>query len=289
METIHADGIQKTRGACQLCAKIADFIEIDNPQDEAEKEVFDDFSDEVKELVIPNPGLERYYRFKNEQLRKCPYCGTYYRYRRWAPGGSEDVMRTYIHESITRLGFLKAHKELQAALYESSQRAQEYGHWYLKDHQEIAGGIQDELRLLKRRYREIVSEAISCLENKHEYSLQLAEFAAQFLPTTGQQQVEEARQKEEEVARYHAEILVEYLRYYEGGGIEDDALRRMTARLADDNEQVRRIILNGLIEAFASATSQQGMAEQLIEELRRNKSLYPEAQELLEVCRGYVG
>ena len=287
MVTIEVEGDREARSTCRICAKIADFAEIDNPQDPSEKEVFDDFADEVKELVAPNPGLESFYQFESEKLLKCPFCGTYYRYRRWAPGGSEDVMKTYIHESITRIGFLAAHKELHAALYKSSQRAQEYGGQFLREHDETAKGVQHELQLLRHRYREIVSEAISLLENKHEYSLRLSELAAQFLPHTGQRQVEEARQREEEVARYHARILVEYLQYYDGEGIENDTARRMAGLLADDNELVRSSVLTGLVQALGQAATPQPLAAEISNELEKHEPLYPEAQEMLEVCQAY--
>ncbi len=289
MATIRAEGDQQTRSTCRICLEITDSVEIDNPQDQSEKDVFDDFADEVKQLVVPNPSLERFYQFESEKLRKCPFCGTYYQYRRWAPGGSEDVMRTYIHESITRIGFLTAHKELQAALYKSTQRAQEYGGQFLRDHDETARGVQHELQLLRHRYREIVSEAISLLENKHEYSLRLSQLAAQFLPHSGQKQVEEARQREEEVATYHARILLEYVQYYDGERIENETFRRMAGLLADDNELVRSLVLTGLVQTLGKAATQQTLAEEISKELEGRKPLYPEAQEMLEACRAYTG
>lgn len=273
---------------CHLCAKIRDYTEIDNPQDQSEKEVFDDFADEVKELVSPNPGLYNHYRFRNEKLLKCPHCGTYYWYRRWAPGGSEDVMRTYIHESISRLGFLDVHQRLHTAAYESRKRAQEYGGQFLQDHDQAMAGIRDELALLRHRFREIVSEAISCLENKYEYSQQLSETAERFYPLTGHRQVEEARQREEQVAAYNAETLVEYLRFYEDEGLEAGTVGRLTRLSADNNERVRRSIVNGLIQALSWATGQQTLAEQISGSLEEHRPLFPESLELLEACRGYV-
>lgn len=288
MEPESAVGTRETTNKCHICARIADFVEIDNPQDPSEKEVFDDFAEEVKELVPPNPSLERYYQFQAERLLKCPSCGTYYLYRRWAPGGSEDVMRTYIHESVRRVGFLAAHKELHAAFYKSSQRAKEYGGHFQAIHDEIAGGVHAELMHLRHRYREIVSEAIACLEDKYEYSRQLSELADRFLPHTGQQQVAEARQREERVAEYHAEILVEYLQCYPDEEVESGIARRLSRLLADNNQQVRRIILDGLLQTLSRAEKQQTLAEVLVDELEKQESLYAEAHELLAVCRGGV-
>lgn len=285
MEAEDVVGVRDT-SRCRICSQIADSVEIDNPQDPYEKEVFEDFAAEVYELIAPNPSLERTYQSESERLLKCPSCGTYYRYRRWAPGGSEDVMRTYIHESVSRVGFLAAHKELRAALYRSSQRAQEYGGHFEAYHDETARGVHDELRLLRQRYREIVSEAIASLEDKYESSRQLSEYAGQFLPLTGQKQVEEARQREERLAEYHAEILVEYLQCYPDGRIESDTARRISGLLADNNKEVRRIVLEGLLQAVGRAVGGRALAGEIVDELEKLEPLYEEGRELLAVCKG---
>ncbi len=289
MKTAGAADNHASKTRCPICTNLDEYIEIENPQDPSESEESEDFAEPVKRLTIPNARLEQTYEFRNERLLKCPSCGTYYLYRTWAPGGSEDVMRTWIHESIRRLGFLAAHKELHSARYEAYQRSQEYGGSYEQRYQETAMGVQEEMHLLRQRSIEIINDALWSLENKHEYSQQLAELTQQFAPLSGPQQVQEARQREEEVAAYHAEILVDYLQHSETADLADETVRRMASLLADDNEQVRTTIQAGLVQVLERSAEPQRFAAQIIEELSQQSLGTREARDLLETCRGYVG
>lgn len=231
---------------CPVCAVLGDSVEIENAQEPTELDTAEFFPEGVERLTIPNLRLEAHYRFRSERLLKCPVCLSYFRYRQWAPGGSEDVMRTYVHESITRLGALDVHKELHGALYQASRRADEYGGAFREEYAETAVGVQEELAALRPRCREVIAEALSSLEDKHAYSRALEVEARRFYPVVAERLVAEAREREKEVAVYHAEILAEYLELCGEEPVEAELPDRLRGLLSDEDERVREFVQGAL-------------------------------------------
>ena len=144
--------------ACPTCSALGDFLEIENAQAPADWDTSQSFPPEVQSLQIPNESLAPYFGFGSERLLKCPDCGTYYWYRQWAPGGSEDVLHTYIHESVRRLSYLEAHVALHDALDQAHRRALEYGGVFateivvtaLRDNPQLVFDMERLVKLCKR-------------------------------------------------------------------------------------------------------------------------------------------
>ncbi len=89
---------------CPVCGVLADYIEIWNPQTWNEGATAQLFPEAVMHLVSVNAPPSQRLGERPEELLQCPRCGMSYLYRWWMPGGSDDVMHTYFHESIRRIG-----------------------------------------------------------------------------------------------------------------------------------------------------------------------------------------
>jgi hypothetical protein len=255
--------------ACPTCSELGEYIEIENPQAPSDEEGSHDFPAAVAALRVPNASLERYYRYSSERLLKCPDCGAYFWYREWAPGGSEDVMRTYIHESVRRLSYLETHVELDDVRYQARQRIEERGGDRTGMDEIAVLGAEEELQALRVTRREVVSDAVAALENRHAR-------AAEFEATTAfrAKMLEEARERREVVAAYRAEVLARYLQYWEQESLEPGLLCRIVELLADDNDRVRTTIEAALKQALNDGLAPQQWAP-------KGAGL----GELLEACR----
>jgi len=280
-------GSTQGNGACPTCAGLGETIEIENAQDPAEGEEAEGFPPEADALQAPNEALEQTYRYGNERLLKCPDCGTYYGYRKWAPGGSEDVQHTYIHEAIRRLGFLEAHVELRDVLYQAHRRAREYGGSYQAAYELARRGVEAELSLLRARHGEIIAEVIDQLRNKYARSEELAELLALISPDRDHSdQVEEARENDQARAAYHASILAEYLGYAQASGLPG-LVRRVSSLLVDDVPRVRQIVRDALLRLLDEGTEQEGtLARELAEAAKALTPRYDELEELVAACQG---
>ena len=272
---------------CPICARLGEYLEIENAQESSDDtDVAEEFPDEMTQLQVPNEPLEHYYRYKNERLMKCPHCGRYYWYRLWAPGGSEDVLRTYIHESLRRLSYLEAHVELDDARYQAREQAQEYGGSYVQAHVAIANAVQEEMALLAVRYREIVQEALDAIENKHRRSQELAKTLELLYPQRDHAyQIEPEREREERAAAYHASVLAAYLQHWTTGRMPLGLVRRLVCLLEDDNQAVRQTILEALSRWCRSAPRRSRLTEKIA---RAAQELMPGSAELgalLGACR----
>lgn len=278
--------VEHPKTDCPVCANLGAYIEIDNPQEGSDVDEAQDFPPQVAHLQVPNEILERYYRYKSERLLKCTHCGTYYWYRKWAPGGSEDVMRTYIHESIRRLSFLEAHVELHHALYHSYQEAQERGGEYVDAYPAIQASIEGEMALLRAHCAEIVQDAVYSLEHKHHRSEEVAEELRLYYPHLDHpREIARVRAREEEVAAYHAGILAEYLACWPPDDVPAALVERLVGLLADDNPRVGEALAGALLRALDDAAGGRGMARQIAQAMERLAVRSPEVQALLAACR----
>ncbi len=274
---------------CPLCLTVGEYIEIENAQDASEWDVAESFPQEADQFTIPNSCLEHYYRYKNQRLLRCSNCGTYYWYREWAPGGSEDVLKTYIHESMRRLSFLEAHVELHDAQYQAFTRAKEYGGSFEDEYEITRQGVQQEMDLLKARCPEIVSDVIHSVENKHARSEQLEETLKLYAPHRDHtREIETQREKEEQVAVYHVGILAEYLQYWEPSTIPMQMIRSLVTLLADDNQKIREIIRDALIRVIRDATAHGKLASEILKVAQELAVQHAETQGLLQVCREFI-
>jgi hypothetical protein len=278
--------------ACPICTGLGEFIEIENAQDPAEGDVAESFPPEAQELRAPNESLAQVYRFSNERLQKCPRCGTYYWYRQWAPGGSEDVMHTYIHESIRRLGFLEAHVELHDALYQAYRRAQEYGGGYAAEYESVKLGVEAERTLLRARYGAIIAEAIDRIMLKYARSAEIAEMLALFSPQRDHsRQVEEERARDRERAAYHAGVLAEYLAYARASDLLAGLIQRLVRLLVDDVPQVRQIVRDALLRVLGDRTDQElarDLARETVQAAEPLTPRYAELEELVAACHKVI-
>lgn len=278
MNTDHAGTV------CGVCSKLGDYIEIENAQDPSDLDIAEWFPPETEHLRVPNESLERHYQYKNERLLKCFECGTFYWYRTWAPGGSEDVLRTYIHESIRRLSFLEAHVELQDAQYQAYRAAEEVGGGYWDEYGATRAGAQEEIRLLRPRCREIVLDAIHAIEHRHRNSEKLLETLQLYAPHRDHtQEIQQQREREEAIAAYHASILAEYLPDWQPGEIPAEVTDRLVTLLADSNQKIRQIIRDALLQVLGQVPTQSGLAQQIIRAAERLSPRHAEVEELLSV------
>jgi len=266
---------------CPICAALGEFIEIENAQDPDEGAASEVFPVEAQALQAPNEPLAQVYRFGNERLLKCPHCGTYYWYRQWAPGGSEDVLHTYIHESLRRLSFLEAHVELHDALYQSHRRAQEYGGTYAAEYESARLGVDAERALLRARHVQIIEETIDRLERKYARSEEVAELLALYTPERDHSdQVEEARARDRERAAYHAGVLAEYLGYAQPSDLSATVVTRLVGLLADDVVQVRQIVRDALLRVLDDLPDQDLARDFVRQVAQATRSLIPRYAEL---------
>ncbi len=271
--------------ACSVCASLGEIIEIENAQDPSDTDVAQGFPDEVEQLRVPNPDLERYYRYRNERLLKCDACGTYYWYRTWAPGGSEDVLRTYIHESVRRLSFLEAYLELDDARYQASERAREHGSIYEAELQAAEQGVGAEMVLLRARYCEIASDAVRWLEHKYRRSEELEETLRLYSPHLDHaREMSQARARDEAAARYYAGVLAEQLQHWGVSEMPVTLLRRVVGLLADEDPAVRGIIADALLSLLQGLSGGRWLAQAIADAVGQLAPRTAEAQALLRVC-----
>jgi hypothetical protein len=272
--------------ACPICAVIGDYVEIENAQDPSDTDVPQRFPRQTEQLHVPNEPLTSYYQYSNERLEKCPHCGTYFWYREWAPGGSEDVLRTYIHESLRRLTFLEAHVELDDALYQDYQRAQERGGSYVAEYERTREGVQEEMAHLQVRYREVVWDVIRSLAHKHQHSEQLARDMERFYPNLPRSYVEEDRQRENRVAAYHATILAAYLAHWDPNDVPVELVHHLVRLLVDDQSEVRITVKDALLRLVSQAASAGRLVREVAAAAAQLSPHNAEVDELLLACRG---
>jgi hypothetical protein len=148
--------MKKTLSSCSICGTIPEYIEIENAQDEAKNNCF---PPEVGRLVIPHEGLGRFYHYSENHLLKCPECAAFFWYECWRPGGSDDVFRTYIHESIKPVGAFAVYRELLSILMRAKP--------------EFEPDVRAELLLVEERFTEIVDEALTEIESMQKESREL--------------------------------------------------------------------------------------------------------------------
>lgn len=270
---------------CPVCAQLDAFIEIENAQSPSDTDIAQAFPDEVEQLRAPNPDLERYYRYGNERLLKCEACGTYYWYRTRAPGGSEDVLHTYIHESVRRLSFLEAYVELEDALYQAAERVRENGSVYEEEHQAAGRGVEAEMPFLRARHREIAVDAVVWLEHKYRRSEELEETLRLYAPHLDRaQRLAEARARDEAAARYYAGVLADQMRQWGESEVPARLLRRMVGLLADEDAAVRGTVLSALLCLLAGPGGRGTVAEAVAGAVAELAPWTAEAEGLLRAC-----
>ena len=189
---------------CDLCDAIGTYLEIENPQEPSPEEASQSLPTAVERLMAPNERLAAHYRYRSERLLKCPQCGAYYLYRQWAPGGSEDVMHTYIHESVSRLSALQARVELDVAHHQAGREAEERGAGWVEAAISTGLGVQQELPSLLPRCGEIIGEAVSALEERARRLQELEQGAS------STRRRAEAAERERRAMAYYAEVLADY-------------------------------------------------------------------------------
>jgi hypothetical protein len=274
-----------THATCPVCSRVGEYVEIDNAQDPSDTDVVERFPPEAEELQVPNEPLAEYYRYVSKRLLKCVRCGTYYWYRQWAPGGSEDVLHTYIHESLRRIGFLEAHVELHDARFQAYTRAQEYGGVYVDESEATRRGVEAEMALLRARHREIVSEAVHSLEHKYRGSDELARTLELYSPGRDHsRQIEEGRARDREIAVYHAGILAEYLPHWETSTVPAELIHRLVNLLADDDPRVGEIVKDALLRSLRDVAGQGRMAREVVAAAEGLAPRYAEVEALLDAC-----
>ena len=113
---------------CKLCSELKESNHIENKADLTYSTHASFFPDSFYKLKsILNEDSESY-ADNNAKLLKCPECNQYFLWEEWTPGGSDDAMTTYIHESLRRINNKEAIHfmknllhifEIQANKYES--------------------------------------------------------------------------------------------------------------------------------------------------------------------------
>lgn len=261
---------------CPLCAPLGEEVEIENAQQLDDDEEYVSLPEAARRLVPPNPQLAFFFRYSRETILKCPACGDYFWYREWAPGGSEDVMRTYIHESVTRLSPFQAHVKLDMILEDAQG-------WRGSDGGRAAAeqGVAQEKRLLKRCYRRVIAGALEKLEDKHAYSRELESWLK-----PGPAQLQELREREQRVAIYHAKIISEYLGYWPSSYLTRKLVQRIARRLQDDNPEVVQVLVSALAELLRRPTAPSSLKRWLRHSLEQHGMSNLQGKEILHLCLG---
>jgi len=97
---------------CPDCGPLGNVCEIENLQDEPGVQTLPEAAKKLRppdELLERSPG-------SREKLLKCFTCGAWFEWSMRIPGGSEDVFRTWIMESLRRLTPTQARAALEAEL-----------------------------------------------------------------------------------------------------------------------------------------------------------------------------
>jgi len=124
-------------------------------------------------LRLPNEKLKS--QDPDETLLQCPQCGVYYLYHRWSPGGSEDAMKTVVHELVKPASVLEAVAHVQWLAEKEKNPAVA---------QELREGLELETRSFKVKAETIVREAIEHVsEKRSSFCLErAARILGEFLP-----------------------------------------------------------------------------------------------------------
>lgn len=205
---------------CTICARIPGFLEIEDSV----------FPPEFTPLQRPNEWLKNTYT--NEYLLMCPWCGMYYLYRKWTPGGSEDAMRTYVYESITRLNLLDVWMKLEDDLFEVKQRAEKDPRWWAESFLLYQKGMAIEMQKIIQHPHIIASNAIAKIKEERSKKVH-PYYRAQV-------------QKIEERA---AEILAKNL--LQVPNLTQKKCIELISILNNENAYIRRIIFTVLQSRFA--------------------------------------
>jgi hypothetical protein len=162
--------------SCRVCTPLRDVGEI----------VDSSFPPEFEPLqILSNP-------YSDERILKCPQCHTYFYYRKWSPGGSEDAMRTYVHESLDKMKLLDVHLEFDAQLAELKKRAEQSYSWK-EDYDKLFKRAEQERQYLREYSMIIIQDAIACIKEQRSTKVPLC-------------YLDEVRQREQHAAA----VLEEY-------------------------------------------------------------------------------
>jgi hypothetical protein len=146
---------------CDNCRKIPDELEISDDTDAcfpAETRILESV---LADLPYTSDG----------SFRRCPHCRSFYWYREYQPGGSEDAMRTVTYETLSRTGLYGVYLELMEALPFSSSYWQEYernGNRILSDlYREKHESLEKEASLILNEIENcrelLIRDMIACL------------------------------------------------------------------------------------------------------------------------------
>ena len=223
--------------------------------------------------------------YADEKVLICPTCHAYFRYRRRAPGGSEDVLHTTIDESIEHLSLFGADQELRAALAELRARddANPNGLWRtLRSHAEA--GVAEELAWLRLHSAEVIPEILDSLGNRYARSQELEEWLGRFRSGIQQDQIEQARERDASLAAYRAEVLAEYLLAWaqQHPTLPAPWLERVAGLLEDHDPAIRQIIATALVRALDVSPATATLAHMLLAALESSSARSTEAGSVRE-------
>ncbi len=234
---------------CSICSKLQNIGEI----------VDDSFPPEFNQL---KPVGNNY---SDEFVLKCPNCGEYFSYRKWTPGGSEDAMRTYVHESLDRINLLNVHMSLLSYLHKLRKYAERKPDLWDESYKAFSIAVYAELKILRRKPKIVIEEAIAYIQD------QLSE-------KVHKSYRDEVRKREEGVA----EILAEYLQYLNKPSI--DLICRVAQLMLIDNENIRKTIetaIKPLIIALKDQTNPPNL-NRVIEVLTKIEEKHPKTRDLIK-------
>jgi hypothetical protein len=233
--------------SCKFCSKFKEYYEIENLQDENRHF----FPQEFENLIFPNSFLEEYYRYDSERLLKCKNCEIYYFYHNWSPGGSEDVFKTYIHESVNRITYLQAYKKLQVDLYRNYDYFKKFGGSYENNHKNLSKGIKLEQRFFESKAIEIIKEAIEEIEHKYQKSEALIDNIKHYYKNPlKSESYKDAVKEDEKMAIFHANVILMFLPKQNDEALLSEVVCKLNALKNDNNPKIVEIF-DKILEKFA--------------------------------------
>ena len=111
---------------CKLCYELKESNHIENKANLTDSTHASFFPDSFYKLKsILNKDYESY-ADNNAKLLKCPECYQYFLWEELTPGGSDDAMTTYIHESLRRINNEEAIFLMKKLLHTFEMQANKY-------------------------------------------------------------------------------------------------------------------------------------------------------------------
>lgn len=148
---------------CKSCRSLPDHMEISDDNSET-------FPDGV--VNLQHLGAIKLPYTCDGSFMQCYKCKFYYWYRSFAPGGSEDAMRTVNYETISKMGLLGVYMELKEALEVSSVYYKKYKKhedkilydMYCKEYMEFDREAQKHLAYINDHSAILIKDAFVCLK-----------------------------------------------------------------------------------------------------------------------------